>query len=200
MKNRKQSKSDRPDSYVPLGNFSIFFFSISARQLKLIFHKASPMDFHFESIARSNFSSAGGHKGRSDPGKLSKQIKLWPQFVFHIRSHAAKSNSKAKAQAKSKSKSKSWGWKAAPTRRTNKLEKVSAERCQQQRCCFILLFKFTAYNKNKGNINCCRCCCACWCLPIHKHTHTQNIQNVRGACTKNSIQGPLQKCLMTFHF
>lgn len=128
-------------SSILLARFSLF--SISARQLKLIFHKASPMDFYFESIARSvlqhkchrpprvivvdgePWGAKRGQMGgaRASPRrKLGKQIKLWPQLVSKVKTKA-KPNAKAKAKAMSQTKA-------------NKLEKVSAERCQsrRQRC------------------------------------------------------------------
>jgi len=86
---------------------TIFYtFLISARQLKLIFHKAYPMDFYFERLARSV------SKGQREvPGK---QIKLWPQFVFHSlacskkqKTKGKKQQHKAKAKASEKSNSKS---------------------------------------------------------------------------------------------
>jgi len=66
----------------------------------LIFHKAYPMDFYFERLARSV------SKGQREvPGK---QIKLWPQFVFHSLACSKKQKThKAKAKASEKSNSKS---------------------------------------------------------------------------------------------
>jgi len=63
----------------------------------LIFHKAYPMDFYFERLARSI------SKGQREvPGK---QIKLWPQFVFHSLACSKAKSKMQKATAQSKSKS-----------------------------------------------------------------------------------------------